>query len=68
VTDLLWCMVAAIGLDFAWWLARVVMDQRRQWIESSMQYRAQMEGMAFGAGLDERDRREQLRRRLRLGP
>jgi hypothetical protein len=45
---------------------RALLRIRRGFAERSEQHAAFMDGMAEGAGFDERDRREQLRRRLFL--
>lgn len=45
---------------------RALRQLRRDFAESGEQHAAWMDGVAVGAGLDERDRREALRRRLFL--
>jgi hypothetical protein len=43
-----------------------LIQRHRQRQEDHLRFDAWMEGLAEGAGLDERDRREALHRRLRL--
>lgn len=43
-----------------------LVEQAKRRADKSHRYDAYADGMAYGAGLDERDRREALRKRLRL--